>query len=253
MQLQARKISPTHGITFQANYTWSKILTDADSVWNTGATNPENPTCIKCEYGLAAYNLTQRSVANFVYELPFGRMDALSHVPGRLTRGWKVQGIFQAQIGYPFTVYSPYGTLQYGSGGSTRPFFLQKATFSPTEGKEPQFFSNAVIGNNGGMGTGYFDIPTALSPVNGQVQAAAGNLGRDTFTAPGWSNLDFSILKDTNLTESKMLQFRAEFFNIPNFATFAGPGATLGSTNFGISGNTQTAERQIQFGLRFVF
>ncbi len=253
LQLQARKMSPTHGITFQANYTWAKDLTDADSVWNGGATNPENPTCIKCEYGPAAYNVTQRFVANFGYELPFGHMDAFSRVPGRLTHGWKVQGIFQAQTGYPFTVNSPYGTLQYGSGGSTRPFFLQKPTLSPTEGKGPQFFSSAVIGTSGGIGTGYFNIPTALSPVNGQVQSAPGNLGRDTFTAPGWSNLDFSILKDTHLTESKMLQFRAEFFNIFNSATFGAPGATLGSPSFGITGYTATVEREIQLGLRFVF
>ena len=182
--------------------------------------------------------------------------NAFSILPKRLTNGWEFLGIFQAQTGYPFTIGSPYGTLQYGEGGSNRPFYLQKATENPTERSNPQFFSSAVIGNSNqnGAGTGYFSLPTVISPVNGdQVMPSPGNLGRDTFTGPGWPNLDFSVIKDTHITESKTLQFRAEFFNIFNFATFGGPGTTVGSPGFGSTGYTATAERQIQFGLRFMF
>ncbi len=257
LQLQARKISRSHGIQFQANYTWGKDMTDADSVWNTGATNPQNPTCIKCEYAPAAYNIVQRFVANFEYDLPFGHLDALSSLPKRLTNGWEVLGIFQAQTGYPFTVSSPYGTLQYGEGGSDRPFFVQKATLSPQEGSGPQFFSNAVIGSSSenGLGTGFFSFGNLVtSPVNNtEVMPGPGTLGRDTYTLPGWPNLDFSIIKDTQITESKMLQFRAEFFNILNFPTFGWIGSTVNSPGFGYSYTTATAERQIQFGLRFIF
>jgi hypothetical protein len=121
-------------------------------------------------------------------------------------------------------------------------------------GGAPQFFSNAVIGSNNGIGDGFFGLPTVISPVNGQsVLPTPGNLGRNTFTGPSWSNLDFSIIKDTQITESKMLQFRAEFFNIFNQATFGTPGEILGSSGFGISTGTATAERQIQFGLRLIF
>ncbi|HEV2425251.1 MAG TPA: carboxypeptidase regulatory-like domain-containing protein [Terriglobia bacterium] len=252
LQLQARRISRSHGIQFQANYTWAKDLTDADSVWNTGATNPQNPNCIKCEYSPAAYNIAQRFVANFEYDLPLGHFSGL---PKRLTQGWEMLGIFQAQTGYPFTVGSPYGTLQYGEGGSTRPFFLQKATLSPQAGSGPQFFSNAVLGSNNGIDTGYFNFGNLVtSPVNGvQVMSGPGTLGRDTFTLPGWNNLDFSVIKDTRITESKTLQFRAEFFNIFNKPTFGWVSSTLGSPGFGYSYTTATAERQIQFGLRFIF
>lgn len=70
-----------------------------------------------------------------------------------------------------------------------------------------------------------------------------------TFTGPGWSDLDFSVMKDSRITETKTLQFRAEFFNIVNQATFGTPGESLGSSGFVISTGTQTSERQIQFGL----
>lgn len=251
LQLQARKISRSHGLQFQANYTWGKDMTDADSVWNTGATNPQNPNCIKCEYSPAAYNVVQRFVANFEYDLPFSHFSGL---PQRLTQGWEVLGIFQAQVGYPFSVSSPYGTLQYGEGGNDRPYFLQKATLSSTEGSTPQFFSNAVLGSDNGLNTGYFGLPLVTSPVNNtQVMPGPGTLGRDTYTLPGWSNLDFSVVKDTRITESTTLQFRAEFFNILNMATFGNLGTTVGSPGFGYSYQTATAERQIQFGLRFIF
>ena len=36
LQVQVRKSSPSHGVQFQANYTWSKDMTDADDVWNSG-------------------------------------------------------------------------------------------------------------------------------------------------------------------------------------------------------------------------
>jgi hypothetical protein len=165
-------------------------------------------------------------------------------------------GIFTAQSGSPFTVVGPYGTLQYGfddwNGVGARPFLLQHATFNPGGGT--QFFSSAVIGNNNGLGDGFFGLPTVTSPVDGSaVLPTPGNLGRNTFTGPGWWNLDFSVMKDTKITESKTLQLRAEFFNIFNAVTFGYPGNYLGSQGFGISTSTATSERKIQFGLRFTF
>jgi hypothetical protein len=275
LQLQARKNSPAHGITFQANYTWAKDMTDADAVWSSGWNNGaimENiPACRKCEYAPASYSIAQRFVANFEYDLPLAQ--ALSRLPRRLTQGWKTLGIFQAQTGFPFSVTSSYGSVQYGyddyDGIGARPFLEQKATRSPVlrAGCAPQFFSDAVIGldsttclapNGGspleGVGTGFFGLPLVTSPVTGNAALASpGNLGRNTFTGPGWANLDFSVIKDTKITESKSLQFRAEFFNILNLATFGNPGNILGSTGFGVITGTATTERQIQFGLRLVF
>ncbi len=254
LQLQARKTSPSHGLQFMANYTWGKDMTDSESVWNTSYNSPENPECLLCDYAPASYSIAQRFVANFEYDLPISHWQALSRVPQRLTHGWEFLGIFQAQTGNPFTVFSPYGTLQFGEGGQNRPDFLQRATLSPIEGTGPQFFSNGVIGGNNGEGTGYFGLPTVISSVNGdQVMPTPGTLGVNTFTAPEWSNLDFSIIKDTQITESKTLQFRAEFFNVLNEATFSGPNSGLGSTGFGYTTGTATNQRIIQFALRFIF
>jgi hypothetical protein len=262
LQLQARKISPSHGIQFQANYTWAKDMTNADAVWSSGGQSggisQNNPQCIQCERARASYSVGQRFVGNFEYDLPFGGWSALSSVPSRLTRGWMMLGIFSAQTGLPFTVVTPFASQQYGfdffNGFGARPFFLKQATLAPGGGS--QFFSTDVIGaapSGGvspyGLNTGFFGTP--LTPA-GQL-TSPGDLGRNTFTARGWWNFDFSLVKDTRITETTQIQFRAEFFNIFNHPTFATPGATLGASNFGISTSTATAERQMQFGLRFRF
>lgn len=258
LQMQARKISTSHGLQFQANYTWAKDMTNADAVWSSGGQSggisQNNPQCIPCERARSSYSVAQRFVGNFEYDVPLASWSSLSAVPSRLTRGWMILGIFAAQTGLPFTVVSPYGSLQYGfdifNGFGARPFLLQEPTLAPNVGHGPQFFSDAVINNSGA----FFGTPTTTSQVNGNtVLTSPGNLGRNTFTGPNWWNLDFSLVKDTKLTETTQIQFRAEFFNIFNHPTFQNPGATLGAGNFGVSTATQTTERQIQFGLRFTF
>jgi Carboxypeptidase regulatory-like domain len=258
LQVQARKISTSHGLQFQGNFTWAKDMTNADAVWSSGGQSggisQNNPQCISCERAPSSYSVARRFVGNFEYDPPLGNVSWLSAVPSRLTRGWMMLGIFTAQTGLPFTVVSPYGSLQYGydvfNGFGARPFFVEQATLAPHVGQGPQYFSDAVINDPGE----FFGTPTTTSPVNGNtVLSSPGNLGRNTFTGPSWWNLDFSLVKDTKLTERMQVQFRAEFFNIFNHPTFQTPGATLGAGNFGVSTVTQTTERQIQFGLRFIF
>lgn len=103
-----------------------------------------------------------------------------------------------------------------------------------------------------------------------------GNLGRNTLVGPGLFNLDYSMVKNTKIpkiSEAFTVQFRVEFFNVLNRANFAPPvdnldvlgGATItpaaGSSNitglgappFGQLTRLQGPERQIQFGLKFIW
>src|ERR1019366_8725075 len=61
-----------------------------------------------------------------------------------------------------------------------------------------------------------------------------GNVARDSMRGPSFSNVDFSVIKDTSLKfrEGASLEFRAEFFNIfnhPNFITPQLSGSNLGA------------------------
>jgi hypothetical protein len=138
-----------------------------------------------------------------------------------------------------------------------RPFFVAKAPRDPRH--RGQFFSDDVIENT----PNYFSVPTTNSTVGGlgTVQTAPGSLGRNTYTGPAWWNMDFSVLKDTHLTEWLNMQFRAEFFDILNHPTIGTPnggisspsGSALGANNFGLSTATESTEREMQFGIRFIF
>src|SRR3984885_43145 len=263
LQVQLRKISPAHGATFQLNYTWGKDLTDADAIWGgaapgaSGGITQNNPTCIRCEYARATYNVSQRFAANFAYHVP-GRWGV---VPGVISNGWQGLGIYNAQSGFPFSVVGPYGTYQYGydtfNGVGARPNFIKRAPRDPEHRKE--FFSDDVIENT----QNYFGIPTTTSTVNGlgTVQTAPGTLGRNPYTGPAWWNFDFSVIKQTQIKEWLNTEFRAEFFNIFNHPTIATPsgsisnpgGSALGANNFGLSTATESSEREMQFAFRFIF
>ena len=50
-----------------------------------------------------------------------------------------------------------------------------------------------------------------------------GNLSRNAFTAPGYHNVDLSLVKNTRLGDRRALQVRLDTFNVFNHANFANP------------------------------
>jgi hypothetical protein len=67
---------------------------------------------------------------------------------------------------------------------------------------------------------------------------------------PGIANYDFSLFKNTKITERVGLQFRTEVFNIFNRVQFGPPGETLGNAQFGVISSQLNLPRLIQFALR---
>ena len=69
----------------------------------------------------------------------------------------------------------------------------------------------------------------------------------------GLSVWDFSVHKYWPFHESKRLEFRAEFFNFLNHATFGRPGLLVGTPQFGTISTTRTPGREVQFALKLGF
>ncbi len=269
LQATLRKSMPTAGLTFQLSYTYSKAIDNATTVYNGDGQNSavaqENPFCWSCEKARASFDVPQRVVVNFSYQLPFDK--AAAQLPKRLTQGWTLWGIATASSGFPFTVVTPFGSAEYGidtyAGTSVRPNLISTPTLKPNgQGPEEQFFSNAVlqdsanfaaaVANNKSFVGQFFAVPLA-SLAGNTVAAEPGNLGRNTFRNVGYSDFDLSLAKDTRLFERASVQFRAEFFNILNQHAFSFPGRTLGNPSFGLATSTQFDPREIQLGLRFIF
>jgi hypothetical protein len=72
---------------------------------------------------------------------------------------------------------------------------------------------------NWSAATGYLNPLAFSQPTDGTF----GDLGRDSIYGPGYKNWDFSITKNTHITERVSLQLRAEFFNLLNHPNFALP------------------------------
>jgi hypothetical protein len=79
-----------------------------------------------------------------------------------------------------------------------------------------------------------------------------GTEGRNVVEGPGLAQWDFSAFKGIRITESKSLQFRAEFFNLFNRANFRLPNGDISSTTFGQI-QQALSPRLIQFALKFMF
>jgi hypothetical protein len=155
--------------------------------------------------------------------------------------------VTQIQSGNPLNVVTTVTQFTGTTGlGALRPDLVGhvSATGSPTE-----WFSNV----------GAFAVP--CTDTSDPTTCHFGNIARNSLVGPGFSSTDFSVVKDTKLTERFNVQFRAELFDVFNQANFGNPNLTFvpGSTNFGVIRNTRFptgdfgSSRQIQFALKLQF
>ncbi len=231
----------SHGLQFQVSYTFSKIMTEADSVRGSDFVSGEHqvmdPYDPRVDRAMSGYSLKNNLVFHYGYELPF----AQKGVAGIALNHWRISGITSIASGAPFPVTSDCcsGSGSSGSAIQDRPDLA------------PGRDNNPILGGP----DRYFDV-TAFVPAKSGYY---GNLGRNTTIGPGLVNFDFSLVKNTAIREGKNLEFRAELFNIFNRANFGTPqfkildgrGNRIGDA--GRITNTATASRQIQLALKFVF
>ncbi|MGH9740139.1 MAG: carboxypeptidase regulatory-like domain-containing protein [Candidatus Acidiferrales bacterium] len=255
----------SHGLSFQAAYTWDKDLTD---VFFGPSANINDALCMRCQYGRASFDRPQRLVVNYSYDLPFGKN--MTGVSGRLLGGWNVSGITIAQSGDPLTFIS--ATNAGGAYGTSTTSYLTGVTTA----QYCSGFGNGNIKSSGSIesmvktnpanGTGYFNragfCAAPLVPYGDATATGFGNSGVGAVLGPGQFNWDISLVKNNKITERVKMQFRADFynaFNHPQFSDPAGGGfATVGfedidSLSTSSITTTSVNPRLIQFGLHFIF
>ncbi|HET6669890.1 MAG TPA: carboxypeptidase regulatory-like domain-containing protein [Pyrinomonadaceae bacterium] len=247
---------------FNASYTWSKSI-DYNSLNSQGIVVQDSYN-IRGDRGLSDFDARHRFVISGLYELPWRG--------NRLVEGWQLGTIVQLQSGNPINILAgnplaiPGTSIGAGAGiatftgiGSVRPDLIGDPQILGTPN---QWFSNTVCDPRAPTGCpsgAVFALPVALSGSTNVYHF--GSLGRNVLIGPGFKNVDFSVTKNTKLTESVRFQFRAEFFDIFNHANFGQPGRTaqVGSTAFGLISGTRFptgdsgSSRQVQFAAKFLF
>jgi hypothetical protein len=241
----------SHGLQLRGVYTFASNLDDG-SAWNTSVSAntpafvmyPGNPGL---DYGPAATNIRHAGAINGTWELPHGPLG--NPFAKQLVDGWSLSGIATLQSGFPLSPQLGYNPT--GNGDTRNPVRPNLAPdfHGPLYGKTvKQWFNPAAF--------------TAPYP------GTFGDVGRDTLTGPGLSELDFALAKSTTIHERLRAQFRAEFFNVLNHANFTTPNPVVyssgptpktptaeaePSSTAGVVSATATTSRQIQFGLKLLF
>jgi outer membrane receptor protein involved in Fe transport len=249
----------SRGLQFNASYTFSKSI-DYNSQSSQGVTVQDSYN-LRGDRGLSDFDARHRFVISGLYELPFKG--------NRLVEGWELTAIVQAQSGNPVNLLAGNAIAITGAGAANANALTGLATLRPDLvgpvqiiGNPNQWFTNTVCDPRpGGSCSAGSAFALPVSVAGGRTLFHFGSLGRNVIIGPGFNNTDFSVIKNTRLTESVRVQFRAEFFDIFNHANFGQPGrvAQPGSTTFGVITNTrfQTGDsgssRQIQFALKLLF
>jgi len=252
------------GFDFQANYTWSKALTDFEGTQQnfSGLLDLTLGNVVEKRRGIN--DLTHVFKANAGYELPFGpgKRWASNGVMSKVFGGIKLTGIFIAQSGRPISILSTRGTLNrlgrstINSVNTTLTIDqLQNLTglfFDPNTGRPLMFSPEVIQALRNDTSPLRNQNPFFSNPGPGTV----GNLQLTPVSGPGLWNLDMGFIKRTPLGERVNLEFRAEAFNIFNktnfFISSGSLNQNINSTTFGQI--TQTFDpRILQFALKLNF
>jgi hypothetical protein len=253
----------SQGISFQANYTWSKSVDD----YSQSETNYGGETGANAQYGpdrvldraRSTFNVPHVFVFNTVYELPIGNGKRFLNSGGVLAAalgGWQLGGILTLQQGLPFTV---------GSNISDAGFAFRANRPNVAPGVDINEITSGTSAGCNGVAPGtplgtrdhYFDPCVFERPEAGTL----GNASRNLLIGPDLRNVNFNVSKVFAITEGTRLQFRSEFFNLFNRVQLRNPASRVFTNRAGpvptsagqITESLDGSARQIQLGLKLTF
>jgi hypothetical protein len=223
------------GIWFLLSYTYSKSITIQDT--------PAAGGDFYFERALSSFDVPQNIAFNMGYELPVGKGKRFLTNAGALAQGvlggWRVQGITIFRSGQPFTPTISRDVANTGVANQ-RPNIVAAPAIVGT----PNCWFYAASNPACPSGTNAFILPAANTYGNG---------GANVLRSQWLRNFDVSVFKEFPITESSLLQFRAEFFNVTNTPTFGIPNTVTDTSAGGIVTTSANNPRQVQFALKFNF
>jgi hypothetical protein len=214
-----------HDLAATAVYTWAQSKDDKSAAAGVGATGSGFQGFMdnahpELDYGLSDFDVDQRFVASYVYQLPFGRGKKIAGDVNRATNlligGWETTGIATFQAGFPYGIGAP---------------DIVSALNTPSQRANLKSGCN-IHGN----------LTAVMQRINPDcfLQPGLGEFGtskRNFLRQPGINNWDMGMAKNFAITERVNFKIAGDFFNAWNHHQYAGNvGALIGS---GSGGNTQ--------------
>ena len=227
------------GLNLTANYTWSHTQdylsatfggSDEFSGQSLGTLDPFNPSLDRSD---ADFDVRSRVSLSAVWDPPYAQ-----HTHGvmkEIADGWEFSPIFQAQTGYPYTIfdctnaYSAYTCPRYiPSGPAARTGSSSTGSANAIPGVNNQYAYETIpspliymdpYGVNSSLPTCATDPTTGLSLGTNCVYPS-NMTARNYFREPGYWTMNMGISKTFKVTEKVNLQFRSEFYNLFNHSNY---------------------------------
>jgi hypothetical protein len=220
----------SHGLQGRISYTWSReednmnVFYPLDDKYNWAPGTSQAP------------DVPQNFIANFVYQLPFGRgrqwLSNSNRTTDMILGGWQLSSITILQSGQPLSFGISNDNLNSG--------FSNRANLAcpsiPKIGKTSEWFDTSCL---------------TTPPLY-----VLGNSGVGKVRGPSYRNSDISLSKSVNFREHIAATFQVDAFNLTNTPHYANPNTTCCTAQnptFGQITSTNGTPREIQLGGHFNF
>lgn len=224
------------GFSVGGTYTYSKSIDNASSIGGGATVVAQDAFDLDAERGLSSFDQRHRFTADYMVELPFGRDRRWLRDNGPLRAmfgDWLWTGNWTLASGLPFTprVLGDFTDVSRGTNGTIR----ADLTGQPVSSADPSIAE-------------WFNAAAFVAPPSGEF----GNAGRNSIDGPGSALFNMAFTKNIPLSESRMLEVRAQFSNIFNTPQYTAIDTIVNSPTFGrvISVGPM---RSIQLSARFRF
>jgi hypothetical protein len=227
----------SHGLLINGSYTWSHSL-DMQSGLGLFFTG-NDPLNLKSAYGNSDFDRTHVLTISYLYELP--KLVRREGIASKFINGWGFGGITVLESGQPYSVSDFSGAVagiyfnnfdsitnpivSFAPGQNVRTAQIQGTT-GVNAGKpvlNPAAFTFPFLPPGTSGVPPCFNPGAGAAPICDNFETGFGNVGRNTFRGPFQTRFDFSVNKQTKLTERFSLKYTAQIFNIFNHPSFDTP------------------------------
>ena len=242
-----------NGLEYTLNYTYAKNLTNNPGFYGVPGVNGPSPYWQNAydpaaDYGPSGFDIRHNVTATGYYELPFGHKRKFGSnwnpLMNETLGGWKAAGSGTLYSGFPITITGPNNANANALAARANRYLPMRVRNGNVEhwfGTDPSATPCS----------GAFNQACAYGP---ELPNSFGSAGVGTERGPGYRDMDVSLFKTFAITEGAQgLDFRADFFNAFNLASYADPASSVSSTNFGQITSTRSPQRQIQLSARYHF
>jgi hypothetical protein len=243
----------SNGLEYTVNYTYAKSLTNNPGFYGVPGVNGPSPYWQnaddpRADYGPSGFDVRHNVTATAYYELPFGHNKKFggnwNNLVNEIAGGWKLSASGTLYTGFPISITS-------NDNSNTNSFAARANQYRPLK------VVNRSVRNWFGTDPSAVPCSGAFNDVcayGAELPNSYGTAAVGTERGPGYRQMDLSLFKTFTITKrGQSLDFRSDFFNAFNVASYADPGNSVSSTNFGQITATRSPHRQIQLSARYHF